>query len=425
MDGAEVLRRQPFGDNPEVGVRGASTQRSILAAALQVFAEHGFHDTNVELISSAAGCSRPAFYQYFSSKEDLFWRLAGHLARDLGSLVETLGDIEPDDRGLAALVGWVDQLVDLYAEYRPVFISFQAAFRDYEPHQALPRTITPHLVQALASAPSLHGLTPVEIDVDLDTLGDATVAMILRSIHYWLFDLVPVPRPQFTSALAATVHRVLFGADPMVNAGPSSGAPGPTVPPWPEVADSAEERALRPRGRQTRQDLLDAGRRVLPRRGFHDARVDDIVAEAGCSHGSFYRYFENKDALFQVLALEAGDAMATLVDAFPEDPRAVRPWLVDWFTTYRSNGGIISAWQEIGVEETAMTAMSLDLAAVFFDRLQRVVHARGFGDTSVDAVALLAVLEHVPYNVLVLGYLDEDQAVTAAEFIIRRGIFGV
>lgn len=422
MDGPEVLRRQPFGDNPEVGALGTSTQRSILAAALGVFADQGFHDTTVELISSAAGCSRPAFYQYFSSKEDVFWRLAGHLARDLARLGDRLGVIEPDAGGLEVLDRWLDQLVDVYCAYRPVFISFQAAFRDHEPHQALPRTITPHLVRALKATPTRPGVTP--IDVDLDSLGDATVAMILRSIHYWLLDLVPVARPQFTAALAGTVHRVLFGADAEVNIGPLAAPPSHTVPSWPEVTQSTDEQGLRPRARQTRQDLLDAGGQVLPRRGFHDARIDDIVAEAGCSHGSFYRYFKNKDTLFQVLALQASEAMATLVDAFPNDPRAMRPWLVEWFATYRSNGGILSAWQEIGVEESAMTAMSLDLAMVFFDRLERVVHARGFGDTSVDAVALLAVLEHVPYNVLVLGYLDEDQAVAAADCILRRGIFG-
>lgn len=422
MDGAEVLRRQPFGDNPEVGSRGASTQRSILAASLGVFADQGFHDTNVELISSAAGCSRPAFYQYFSSKEDVFWRLAGHLARDLGQLANRLGVIEPDAGGVEVLDQWLDELVDVYIAYRPVFISFQAAFRDHGPHQALPRTITPQLVRALETAPPRPGVA--SIDVDLDTLADATVAMILRSIHYWLLDMVPIPRPQFTAALASTVHRVLFGAIAEVNTGPLTDAPNHQVPPWPEVAAATEQRALRPRGRQTRQDLLDAGGQVLPRRGFHQARVDDIVAIAGCSHGSFYRYFENKDALFKVLALEAGKAMASLVDAFPAGAESLHPWLVEWFATYRSNGGVLSAWQEIGVEQSGMTAMSLDLALVFFDRLERVVHARGFGDTSVDAVALLAVLEHVPYNALVLGYLDEVQAVAAAGCIIRRGIFG-
>ena len=62
---------------------------------------------------------------------------------------------------------------------------------------------------------------------------------------------------------------------------------------------------LRPAGEQTRQRLLDAGAAVLPDRGYHDARVDDIVEAAGVSHGSFYRYFENKDDFFRVLAEQA------------------------------------------------------------------------------------------------------------------------
>ncbi len=423
MDGAEVLRRQPFGDNPEVGARGASTQRSILTAALGVFAEHGYHDTNVDLIAAAAGCSRPAFYQYFSSKEDVFWRLAGHLSKDLAELVDRLGEIGPDADGMAMLDEWLDGLVDVYIAHRSVFFSFEAAFRDREPPQALPRAIAPNLARALEAAP-VRG-TGAPVDVDLDTLAEATVAMILRSIHYWLIDLVPILRPRFTFALASTVHRVLFGVLDDVNIGPSTTAPGPDLPPWPAVDANLADQALRPRGRQTRQDLLDAGGRVLPQRGFHETRVDDIVTEAGYSHGSFYRYFENKDTLFQVLALQASGAMATLVDRFPADPGALHAWLIDWFATYRANGGILSAWQEIGVQESAMTVLSIDLARVFFDRLERVVHTRGFGDTAVDAVALLAVLEHVPYNVLVLGNLDETDAVAAAGCMIRRGILGL
>ena len=82
---------------------------------------------------------------------------------------------------------------------------------------------------------------------------------------------------------------------------------------------------LRPRGQKTRQLLLDAGAVVLPARGYHDARVDDIVEAAGVSHGSFYRYFDNKDDFFRVLAEEASTRMVELLDAFPLDapePRA-------------------------------------------------------------------------------------------------------
>jgi len=72
MDGTSIVRRPPFGSNPLVGERGSDTQRKILGAALEVFDEVGFNDARVELITKRAGCSRPAFYQYFSSKDDVF-----------------------------------------------------------------------------------------------------------------------------------------------------------------------------------------------------------------------------------------------------------------------------------------------------------------------------------------------------------------
>ena len=96
------------------------------------------------------------------------------------------------------------------------------------------------------------------------------------------------------------------------------------------VPDGDDDAALRPRGQQTRQLLLDAGAAVLPARGYHDARVDDIVEAAGVSHGSFYRYFENKDDFFRVLAEEASTRMVELLDAFPHRrARAdeLRAWL--------------------------------------------------------------------------------------------------
>ena len=74
------------------------------------------------------------------------------------------------------------------------------------------------------------------------------------------------------------------------------------MPPPPHVEHA---RDLRPRGEKTRATLLDAGAKVLPAHGYHAARVDDIVEVAGVSHGSFYRYFENKDDFFRVLAEDA------------------------------------------------------------------------------------------------------------------------
>jgi AcrR family transcriptional regulator len=47
-------------------------QKTIARAAFEVFAEHGFRKTSMQLIAEKAGMSRPALYLHFQSKEDVF-----------------------------------------------------------------------------------------------------------------------------------------------------------------------------------------------------------------------------------------------------------------------------------------------------------------------------------------------------------------
>ena len=47
-------------------------------------------------------------------------------------------------------------------------------------------------------------------------------------------------------------------------------------------------RAARAQGRQARDELLAAALRVFARRGYRQARVDEIAAAAGYSKGALY-----------------------------------------------------------------------------------------------------------------------------------------
>jgi AcrR family transcriptional regulator len=49
---------------------------------------------------------------------------------------------------------------------------------------------------------------------------------------------------------------------------------------------------------RARDRLLRAAVEVFGKRGYHPARVSDIVAKAGVAQGTFYLYFENKEAIF-------------------------------------------------------------------------------------------------------------------------------
>src|SRR5690242_12985719 len=123
-DGAEpgsVVRRAPFSDNPTVGARGQRTQQRILDAALRVFGEEGYHQTSIDRVAKRAGCSRVSFYQYFSSKEDVFRHLTGQVARQIYASTEALDPLTPDADGWASLHGWVERYCDIYERYEPVF----------------------------------------------------------------------------------------------------------------------------------------------------------------------------------------------------------------------------------------------------------------------------------------------------------------
>jgi AcrR family transcriptional regulator len=421
VDGVDVTRRSPFGDNPLVGERGATTQRRILDAAIDVFGEHGYHDTRVELITKAAGCSRPAFYQYFASKDDVFWRLAAQMAKEMDRISRGLGPLTPDGAGVDQLRVWLDDVVDLCETYAPILAAFQAAMREQARTAKGSRSVSERLGEAILRDLARPG-------VARRPTASVTVSVVLRAIHYWRLGLGQVERPRFLVGLARSLHRLLFGTITGVNVGPVVKPPPRRAPAWPvSPPDHNATRPLRPRGQQTRDRLLAAGSAVLPILGYHETRVDDIVEEAGISHGSFYRYFDSKDDLFQSLANVAATAMVDLLTAFPDDPdeAAVRTWLQEWFATYRANGGIISAWQEIGQTDPVLATFSLEIATVAFDRIVRIVHRRGFGDSTVDAIVLLSVIERVPYNVLVLGYVAEDDAVDAAALIVRRGLLGL
>ncbi|MHB8875789.1 MAG: TetR/AcrR family transcriptional regulator [Myxococcaceae bacterium] len=50
-----------------------------------------------------------------------------------------------------------------------------------------------------------------------------------------------------------------------------------------------------------REALLQAARDVFVSKGYHDARVDDIVVRADVAKGTFYLYFQDKRSIFSEL----------------------------------------------------------------------------------------------------------------------------
>ena len=73
---------------------------------------------------------------------------------------------------------------------------------------------------------------------------------------------------------------------------------------------------------ERRLQILTNARDVFARRGYHAAKIDEIVACAGIARGTFYLYFHDKRAIFEEIVDNAfvrlGEAVVR-VDT--EDPR--------------------------------------------------------------------------------------------------------
>lgn len=82
-------------------------------------------------------------------------------------------------------------------------------------------------------------------------------------------------------------------------------------------------RVARAEGRQARDELLSAALRVFARRGYREAGVDEIAAEAGYSKGALYWHFSGKEELLQTLLEERIDRpmreMVALLGSAPPD----------------------------------------------------------------------------------------------------------
>ncbi len=136
-------------------------------------------------------------------------------------------------------------------------------------------------------------------------------------------------------------------------------------------------------------------------RGYYATRVADIVEAAGVSHGVFYRYFDNKGALFRILAQRASEQVSEAFDGLPDltggsstnRQAELRAWLRLYANSYAEEAAIFAMWSEAmtrGDELGDVSAAVLDRSRA---RLARHLEPRGWGDADADAMVMLTYLE--------------------------------
>ncbi len=159
-------------------------------------------------------------------------------------------------------------------------------------------------------------------------------------------------------------------------------------------------RPLRRQGLETAMKLLDAGVEVFGSRGYHAARVDDVVQAAGVSHGTFYLYFANKEELFAALAERCSGELSALAVSFGDldftDRGEIRGWLEEFWRLSDEHGVVIRAWAEGTVGDRRLKALGAhalaDITTQLSDAIERTP-AREAESAKLRATALLALVE--------------------------------
>jgi AcrR family transcriptional regulator len=165
--------------------------------------------------------------------------------------------------------------------------------------------------------------------------------------------------------------------------------PPPPLPPTPQQE----------RGKAKRRALYDASVRAFAASGFEDARVEDIVAEAGVSWGTFYRYFPRKEDVLLQMGVEHWARVQATGERGLEGRAPVRTALRDMFAAL-----LVSDWpshlhgamlREISLTPVRYAALLGDDGTpwvVLVSNLLALGQERGEVRTDVDTATLAAVI---------------------------------
>lgn len=202
------------------------------------------------------------------------------------------------------------------------------------------------------------------------------------------------------------------------------------TPPGMSSGAAAQGRELRAQGRKTMAKLLDAGMQVFAEKGFHAARVDDIVRVARASHGTFYLYFSSKEDLLRALAVQCSEQMEALAtrlgDVGPDEAgwHELRRFLDDFLTTYARYGPVIRAWMEDSVDDRQVNRVGVGAFTMIATTLGQRMRAAGAPGDDVPVAALMALLERFAYFRVSrrLGF-DETDMLDTLTSVLHRGFF--
>lgn len=399
-----AVRRASYGpSSPVVGQRGARTRQQLLDAALELFAERGFHATVVDDIARTAGVSRATLYQYFDSREQIVTELLEECGAALMRVVRRVGPLSATAQGFDNLHWWLGEWSYVYDKYATMFVEWAHIDSPQTPLRPLIRRFVEGYTAQLAERLRQSQVT----GLDPDQISIALVTVIERFNYYRCTQDTGVDDATMLDTLAVCVQRLLFPQTPwdeLTLSAPGTGEPRarrrPVTPlPSPGPTTSRLD-GLTPGALGSSEQLLRAGAQVFATTGYAASSVDQVLAAAGLSRRTFYKYFENRLELLVALSARCATAVSELAESFSriDDAASLRAWMAAFVAFHEEQGAVLRIWIEEPVDPRVQRdgrQGAVALLKAFRSVLGSVPRPRGVSPTA-EAWLLLALVERFP-----------------------------
>jgi len=201
--------------------------------------------------------------------------------------------------------------------------------------------------------------------------------------------------------------------------------------PQPDVSPASPGKEPRTaRGRETLRKLLDAAAKEFGELGFHAASISGITRRAGTALGSFYTYFDSKEAIFSALVKDMSQRVAEVAaEAMPDRATGIereRVALEAFLGFARSNKEIYRIIDEAEFADPASYRAHYEGAAArIAARLDKAAgnNLIAKGDNEVRAWAIMGANVFLGLR---YGVWDEsrpiEEVTAAVEALLRDGI---
>jgi AcrR family transcriptional regulator len=199
-------------------------------------------------------------------------------------------------------------------------------------------------------------------------------------------------------------------------------------------------RELTAKGRQTRQAIEQAARKLFAERGFHGTTLADITSAAGKSPAVFYRYFTDKEDLLAALAesflheVVTPSGLSVHLPDSPDDDAFFTSVVTGYWNMFKQNIGIMIAVAQLAATQQRFAAVQnefrrfgVDIVAASVRRAQE----QGYGaelNPQHTAAAIALLFENfttvfVGQSGLGMEISDED-AIATLSTVWKKTVYG-